>query len=76
MPTPQELEAKFWKALRSDMTMMLGLDGVEDGHARPIAERAEIWLDEYSLVAGVKMMLGIDPKEDYRDKVAEVKLKT
>ena len=162
MPTPQELEAKFWKALRSDMTMMLGLDGVEDGHARPMtgqfendrtpiwffttnendlvkglarghraiatfaskghdlfatlhgrlsvdndravidrlwnryvaawyeggkddpklallrldAERAEIWLDEYSLVAGVKMMLGIDPKEDYRDKVAEVKLKT
>jgi hypothetical protein len=38
------------------------------------AERAEIWLDEYSLVAGVKMILGIDPKEDYRDKVAEVKL--
>jgi general stress protein 26 len=40
------------------------------------ADRAEIWLDEYSLVAGVKMMLGIDPKEDYRHKVAEVKLKT
>jgi hypothetical protein len=40
------------------------------------AERAEIWLDEYSLVAGVKMMLGIDPTEDYRDKVAKVKLNT
>jgi hypothetical protein len=38
------------------------------------AERAEIWLDEYSLVAGVKMILGIDPKKDYQDKVAEVKL--
>ena len=29
MPTSDELEAKFWKALKSDVTMMLGLDGVE-----------------------------------------------
>ena len=160
MPTPQELEAKFWTALKSDRTMMLGLDGVEEGHTRPMtaqfendrspiwfftskdadlykalgdnsravasftskghelfaplhgklsvdtdratidrlwnrfvaawyeggkddpklallrldAEKAEIWLDEHSLVAGVKMMLGIDPKKDYKDKVAEVRL--
>lgn len=162
MPTPQELEAKFWKALKSDRTMMLGLDGVEDGHARPMtgqfeddrspiwffaskdngivqklggsgadraiatfaskghdlfatvhgslvldtdrsavdrlwnpfvaawyeggkddpklallrldAEKAEIWEDGSSLVAGVKAMLGIDPKKDYKDKVAEVTL--
>ncbi len=160
MPTPQELKAKFWKSLKSDMTMMLGLDGVEDGHARPMtaqfenergpiwfftskdnaivqklsrgnraiatfaskghdlfatlhgsvaietdraglerlwnpyvaawfpggktdpklallrfdAERAEIWLDEHSIVAGVKMLLGVDPKEEYKDKVAEVSL--
>ena len=152
MPTPQELEAKFWKALKSDMTMMLGLDGVEDGHARPMtaqvegdrgpiwffssndnglvqklgkgnraiatftskghdlfatlhgslkldndraaidrlwnryvaawyeggkddpklallrldAERAEIWLDASSLVAGIKMLFGADPKHDYK----------
>lgn len=159
MPTPQELEAKFWKALKSDRTMMLGLDGVEDGHARPMtgqfeedrspiwfftstdngiasklghaggdraiatftskghdlfatvhgslaldtdravidrlwnpfvaawysgkddpklallrldAEEAEIWLDGSSILAGIKMMLGIDPKADYRDKVATV----
>ena len=38
------------------------------------AERAEIWLDGSSIVAGVKMLLGIDPKEDYKDKVAEVRL--
>jgi general stress protein 26 len=161
MPTPQELEAKFWKALKSDMTMMLGLDGVEDGHARPMtaqaegdrgpiwfftsndnalvqklgkgnraiatftskghdlfatlhgslkldndraaidrlwnryvaawyeggkddpklallrldAERAEIWLDASSLVAGIKMLFGADPKQDYKDKVAGVHLK-
>ena len=160
MATPKELEARFWKALKSDMTMMLGLDGVEDGHARPMtaqieeeggpiwfftskdngiveqlprgdraiatfvskghdlfatvhgslslerdrqvvdrlwnpfaaawfeegkddpklallrldAERAEIWLDGSSLVAGVKALLGVDPKEDYQDKVAEVEL--
>jgi len=48
MATPQELEAKFWKALKSDMTMMLGIDGVEDGHARPMTaqlegERPPIW---------------------------------
>ena len=161
MPTPQELEAKFWKALKSDMTMMIGLDGIEDGHARPMtaqvenergpiwfftskdnalvqraargnraiatftskghdlfatlhgslqvdndravidrlwnryvaawyeggkddpklallrldAERAEIWLDASSLVAGIKMLFGADPKQDYKDKVAEVRLK-
>jgi len=34
--SPQELQAKFWKALRSDMTMIFGLNGIEDGHARPM----------------------------------------
>jgi general stress protein 26 len=161
MPTPQEIEIKFWKALKSDMTMMIGLDGVEDGHARPMtaqldgergpiwfftakdhalvhnlrmdnraiatftskghdifatvhgtltldnnratidklwnrfiaawfeggkddpklallrldAERAEIWVDASSLVAGIKLLLGADPKQDYKDKVAEVELR-
>ena len=41
MPTPKELEAEFWDALESDRTMMLGLDGVEDGHARPMTAIAE-----------------------------------
>jgi general stress protein 26 len=162
MPSDQEIEAKFWKALRSDRTIMLGLDGVEDGHARPMTaqvdgdedrgplyvftskdnrilellpknnraiatfvskghdvwatihgsvsvdndratidrlwnpyvaawyehgkddpklallridtEKAEIWLDGSSLVAGVKALLGVDPKQDYKNKVAEVTL--
>ena len=30
------------------------------------AEHVEIWLDEFSIVAGVKMLLGVDPKTDYR----------
>ena len=161
MTTPQELEAKFWKSLKSDRTVMLGLDGVEDGHSRPMtaqfegdaggpiwfftshdnavvkklgngeraiaafaskdhelfasikgslsldndravierlwnpfvaawyegkddpklallrldAEHAEIWLNASSLLAGVKMLLGVDPKSDYQDKVAEVDLR-
>ncbi|MEP6906362.1 MAG: pyridoxamine 5'-phosphate oxidase family protein [Pseudoxanthomonas sp.] len=159
MSNPQELEQKFWKALKSDRTLMLGLDGVEDGHSRPMtaqaedehgpiwfltsrdnamvkqlaeghraiaafsskdhelfasikgnlsvdmdravidrlwnpfvaawydgkddpklvllrldAEHAEIWLNASSLLAGVKMLLGVDPKKDYKDKVAYVDL--
>jgi general stress protein 26 len=165
MPTPSELESKFWKELRSDMTMMVGLNGVEDGHAQPMtalldtekngqekgpiwfftaadnglvqelregnraiatftskghglfaslhgrlsidndrgvidrlwnpfvaawfeggrsdtkltllrldAERAEIWENASSLVAGVKLLFGSDPKRAYKDKVAEVSL--
>ena len=161
MPTPPELETKFWQALKSDMTMMVGLDGVEDGHARPMtaqvdgergpiwfftakdteivqrlkegnraiatfsskghdlfatvhgslqldndrrnidrlwnrfvaawfeggkddpklallrldAERAEIWLDGSSLVAGIKLLLGVDPKKSYKDQVTKVALR-
>ncbi len=161
MSNPQELERKFWKALGSDRTLMLGLDGVEDGHSRPMtaqvegesgpiwfftgmdnalvarlgeghraiaafaskghdlfasikgtlrvdtnravverlwnpfiaawfeggkddpnlvllrldAERAEIWLNESNLLAGVKMLLGVNPQADYADKVADVPLR-
>ena len=161
MTTPQELESRFWKSLKSDRTLMLGLDGVEDGHSRPMtaqfegdaggpiwfftandnavvkklgnghraiaafaskdhelfasikgnltldtdravverlwnpfvaawyegkddpklallrldAEHAEIWLNASSMLAGVKMLLGVDPKSDYQDKVAEVDLR-
>ena len=41
MPSPNELEQKFWKALKSDMTMMLGIDGVEDGHTRPMTAQLD-----------------------------------
>ena len=48
MPTDAEIKARFWKALKSDRTLMLGLDGVEDGHARPMTaqfenDRSPIW---------------------------------
>lgn len=164
MPDTQDIKARFWKALRSDMTLMLGLDGVEDGHAQPMTaqfdgdadrgpiwffssneaqlvrelregqgsrvlahfaskghdlfasihgtlsldndravidrlwnpfiaawfeggkddpklqllrldpEHAQIWLNGSSLFAGVKTLLGADPKQDYKDKVADVSL--
>ncbi|WP_165188144.1 pyridoxamine 5'-phosphate oxidase family protein [Caulobacter soli] len=35
---------------------------------------AQIWLNENSLFAGLKMLLGSDPKKDYADKVAETRL--
>ncbi len=35
---------------------------------------AQIWLNETSLFAGLKMLLGSDPKTDYADKVAETTL--
>jgi general stress protein 26 len=160
MPTAAELEAKLWKALKSDMTIMLGLDGDDDAHPRPMTaqleddkgpiwfftsteselvqqlnggsdaiatftskghdlfatlhgklyldndravidrlwnrfvaawfdkgkddpklallrfdpDQAEIWLDASSIVAGIKMLLGVDPKKEYRDHVAKVAL--
>ena len=38
------------------------------------AERAEIWLNESSVFAGAKLLLGIDPKKSYADHVAKVPL--
>jgi general stress protein 26 len=39
------------------------------------AERAEIWLDGSSIVAGIKMLFGADPKREYKNQVAEVALR-
>jgi general stress protein 26 len=35
---------------------------------------AMIWKDASSLMAGIKILLGADPKKSYKDKVAEVDL--
>ena len=161
MPSEAEIEKKFWKALKSDRTVMLGLGGVERAQPRPMtaqfdedrapiwfftsnqselvrelangsratatfaakdhtlfatmhgnlsvdnqranidrfwnrfvaawfpggkedpklallrfdAEGAESWLDDSSLLGGIKLLLGADPKEEYKDKVAEVSLR-
>jgi general stress protein 26 len=38
-------------------------------------EEAQVWLNENSVFAGVKLLLGVDPKRSYRDKVADVDLR-
>lgn len=160
MSNQAELKAKFWKALKSDRTAMIGLRDAEGGRGQPMTvlvdgdeteaawifsaadvdlvketgagapallhfaskghdlfatvegrltvetdremvERlwnpfiaawyegkddpklrllrfepgqGQVWLNENSLFAGVKMLLGIDPKKDYEDKTAQVRL--
>jgi general stress protein 26 len=37
-------------------------------------QHAQIWLNENGLFAGVRILLGRDPKKDYKDKMAEVRL--
>ncbi|MES1263190.1 MAG: pyridoxamine 5'-phosphate oxidase family protein [Peristeroidobacter soli] len=37
-------------------------------------ERAQVWLNENNLWAAVKLMLGRDPKQEYKDKVGDVRL--
>lgn len=37
-------------------------------------EHAQVWLNENNLLAGIKLLLGLDPKKAYVDKVADVAL--
>ncbi len=37
-------------------------------------DRAQVWLNENSALAGVKLLLGRDPKQEYQGKVADVRL--
>src|ERR1700761_6743505 len=50
MPSETEITQKLWKSLKSDMTLMLGLTGVEDGQSQPMtaqfapdADRGPLW---------------------------------
>ncbi len=38
-------------------------------------DRAQVWLNENSALAGIRILLGRDPKQDYRGKVADVNLR-
>src|SRR5687767_2969765 len=46
MANEEQLEAKFWKALRNDMTVMLGLAGIEEGHSQPMTAQFDNALPE------------------------------
>lgn len=162
MPTEAEITEKFWKALKSDRTVMIGLAGVDESLDQPMTAQldddhqdgpiyffaakdsdlvqdmgvnhratayfiskghdlfasmdgelvadndhamverlwspqtaawfqggkddpnlqllrfepghAQIWLNEHSLFAGVKLLLGTDPKKSYAGKTADVRL--
>ena len=41
MASQAEIEAKLWKALKSDRVVMLGLAGVAEGHAKPMSAQIE-----------------------------------
>jgi general stress protein 26 len=41
MPTPAELEARLWETLRSDMTLMLGLEDKSEAPSRPMTAMLE-----------------------------------
>lgn len=41
MTTPEELKDKFWKSLHAQRTVMLGLEGVQEGHMRPMTALCE-----------------------------------
>ncbi|MFN0191207.1 MAG: pyridoxamine 5'-phosphate oxidase family protein, partial [Aestuariivirga sp.] len=41
MPTPKELKSKLWSALKSGMTVMLGLDNERGGHSRPMTAQMD-----------------------------------
>jgi general stress protein 26 len=51
-----------------------GKDDPELALLRFEPEEAEIWKDGSSLVAGLKLLLGSDPKKDYKKNVAKVAL--
>jgi general stress protein 26 len=38
------------------------------------AAEAHVWLNENSMLAGAKLLLGVDPKESYKDKAGQVNL--
>ena len=41
MASDTEIKAKFWKSLKSDRTMFLGLAEGQDGHARPMTAQLD-----------------------------------
>jgi general stress protein 26 len=51
--------------------------GKDDPNLRLIRldpERAQVWLNENNLWAAVKLLLGKDPKQEYKEKVGDVRL--
>lgn len=61
MTDVKEMEKKLWHALGSDRTVMLGLDGAEQGHTRPMTaqfehDRGPLWFFSSRQTALVKAL--------------------
>lgn len=63
--TEAAITSKFWKSLRSDMTLMLGLSDKEDGHYQPMTaqiesdrDRGPLWIFTAKHVHLVQAMAG------------------
>src|SRR5262245_30501343 len=41
MAKEREIAEKFWKALKSDRTVMLGLAGMDEGHSQPMTAQLD-----------------------------------
>lgn len=70
--TDPEVIERLWNPFVA--TWFEGKDDPKLALLRFDAERAEVWIDASSLMAGIKMLLGFDPKQEYRDKAGEVTL--
>jgi general stress protein 26 len=64
MATQDQIEARFWKALKSDMTVMLGLARTDGGKAQPMTAqigdrqgRGPIW---FFTARGVDLVQAMD----------------
>src|SRR5262249_34587517 len=68
MKTEARLAAKFWKSLRSDRTVMLGLVGADEGHTQPMTalvdgdeDAGPIWIFSARDVSLVRALGGRRP---------------
>ena len=59
----------------ADDSLVGGVGPIAVSLLRLDPDQGEVWLNENNLLAGVKMLMGIDPKKDYQDKVAQVDLR-
>ena len=60
MPTDTEISDRFWKELKSERTIMLGLDGAEGGGMKPMTAMIEGDEEEDALAHPHRQRLG-DP---------------
>ena len=65
MPTRANPFIAAWFEGKDDPKLRLLRMDATDGH---------VWLNENSMLAGIKLLLGADPKESYKDKAGDVDL--